>query len=508
MASCLGKNDSEVLLGLKRNVIVKDRFYRLKVYKSTFLGTDAVSCIQNHLGCDEDAAIKAGDRLLHAGYIAHCCGDHSLLNEKLFYVFLADDADQGSQGPPKPPPKPKAKLRVTAGLPKKAVKGVAGLPRGARRKVQSGNSSSQEIDPMDEVQALQVHLDKTALEQARQHRRLQMLAAIVVLHLVLSTLLTSFKGGLLSLGLSAARWWLGLFPAGGPDPTAYRPSPRSDGPADGGPEPQRAELPYLPPPPVETWRHRPLLLRFNPLVGHGASPKQPLPINADTVLPFETSLFKGHLHVLVRDCPGAPPSDYFAGKTRKIRFVVQGRFSHDHPMRTLLTGEEQQRPLANLPPRWVLSTIFGVVRKLSPGLKEDVQGDKPYCLSLLAATAQALRCDLPGQEPKFLADVEEQTHLLGAHFGTRAVPSVERKKFFSLPDNAGKYQFKSEYVYTFDFYQHMFLPTTFTLAVPIGGSFDLAKHLNGQPIHFMAKSEAGEYLWNLELWHERLLAAA
>ena len=69
------------------------------------------------------------------------------------------------------------------------------------------------------------------------------------------------------------------------------------------------------------------------------------------------------------------------------------------------------------------------------------------------------------------------------------------------------YAFRTGFTYTFDFYQHLFLPLDFKLVFPVAGAFDLVRHLNGQPIHFMAKTAAGEYLWNFELWHERLLEA-
>lgn len=41
-------------------------------------------------------------------------------------------------------------------------------------------------------------------------------------------------------------------------------------------------------------------------------------------------------------------------------------------------------------------------------------------------------------------------------------------------------------MYTFDFYQHLLKPLEFQLVFPLVGGFDLVRHLNGQPIHFMA----------------------
>ena len=84
----------------------------------------------------------------------------------------------------------------------------------------------------------------------------------------------------------------------------------------------------------------------------------------------------------------------------------------------------------------MVSTALGVVRKLSPGMREDVQGDRPYVLSFLAATAQALRCDASGEAPDVMQPVMERTVLLGDHFRSAAVTSRDRKKYFSRPESA------------------------------------------------------------------------
>jgi hypothetical protein len=38
---------------------------------------------------------------------------------------------------------------------------------------------------------------------------------------------------------------------------------------------------------------------------------------------------------------------------------------------------------------------------------------------------------------------------------------------------------------------------------------DLVRHLDGQPLQILARDDdSGTYLWNLEIWHERLAAMA
>ena len=71
-------------------------------------------------------------------------------------------------------------------------------------------------------------------------------------------------------------------------------------------------------------------------------------------------------------------------------------------------------------------------------------------------------------------------------------------------------------MYTFNNYQHYFGPADFCLDLMVvrydvcGFLGDRASGVPSQPLLMaMAKDiETGEYLWNLELWHEKLLPSS
>ena len=59
--------------------------------------------------------------------------------------------------------------------------------------------------------------------------------------------------------------------------------------------------------------------------------------------------------------------------------------------------------------------------------------------------------------------------------------------------------FEPDYVYTFHVAQHVVNISTYSLTLPLFGSYNLFGHLNGQPIRFMAvHKDTRGYYWNLE----------
>ncbi|CAM9382471.1 unnamed protein product, partial [Ectocarpus sp. 4 AP-2014] len=67
---------------------VRDRHHRLRVYRSCFLGEDAVSWLQSECGlCSVEEALWRGNKMVTAGLIYHCTYGHSLENSRLFYKF-------------------------------------------------------------------------------------------------------------------------------------------------------------------------------------------------------------------------------------------------------------------------------------------------------------------------------------------------------------------------------------------------------------------------------------
>jgi len=66
--------------------------------------------------------------------------------------------------------------------------------------------------------------------------------------------------------------------------------------------------------------------------------------------------------------------------------------------------------------------------------------------------------------------------------------------------------FETDSVYTFDFYQHILVPSDYSINMSVA-KVSLAKILDGQPLQCMARERGGRgrSLWNFQLWHEKLL---
>ncbi|CAM9921327.1 unnamed protein product, partial [Chrysoparadoxa australica] len=267
-------------------------------------------------------------------------------------------------------------------------------------------------------------------------------------------------------------------------------------------------------PDPSTWPDRPLFVRLSPRVPSqhrmdGEALYSPIPINKEGhTVAFETPLFKGRMQVRVDGMKNSSEA-YFSGKKRLMQCAVQGQFKKEMPFSDLYTGQSYQKPFQNIPAKWLIRSAFAVIRRLSPALKEDITaGDMPFMISPLAATAQALRAEELGEEldisdsPHGLA---EENRLLGGTFYDGNISSSVRKKHFSDLGNLKNYTFRTDLVYTFDFYQHLYNAVTFEIDLGFK-KVQLADYLGGQPAQIMAQSlSTGDFLWNFELWNERLL---
>jgi len=72
-------------------VKIKDRRYRLNVYPSCFVGSEAVSWLVECYGCTRDEAVALGKRLGDRGIIHHVADEHPFQDKYLFYRFYADE---------------------------------------------------------------------------------------------------------------------------------------------------------------------------------------------------------------------------------------------------------------------------------------------------------------------------------------------------------------------------------------------------------------------------------
>jgi len=286
--------------------------------------------------------------------------------------------------------------------------------------------------------------------------------------------------------------------------------------------------------------------------------------NSRGIESFSNNLFSGRCVIRVVNAPSldmgeceegyvyVDSEDYFKGKRRTMQVIMQGQFRHRTPFSEVLTGQAFDRPPA-LPPQWALNLGLSIVRSLNPSIQENLTQQDAcvggrYILSPLIATAQTVHIahgpsasDSPtsGERimpPRLLGacDVPEQTTLLGGMFASGQVPQGRRKKHFQRPENLSGHFFEPDLIYTFDFYQHLFLPSTCEFDLGFY-KLDVSRYLNRQPIESMAiwglpkqlqgntsqdhgnghtarrrrdsqhQQHEQQYFWRIQIWHEKLL---
>eukprot|EP00171_Calliarthron_tuberculosum_P013766 IDg13766t1 len=72
-------------------IVVKDRRYRLKIYRMCFVGSEAVTWISSHENCSREAATSIGQLLMDVSFLYHVCENHCFKDAYLFYRFREDD---------------------------------------------------------------------------------------------------------------------------------------------------------------------------------------------------------------------------------------------------------------------------------------------------------------------------------------------------------------------------------------------------------------------------------
>jgi len=170
-----------------------------------------------------------------------------------------------------------------------------------------------------------------------------------------------------------------------------------------------------------------------------------------------------------------------------------------------LTGQEFERKLKRLPPRWMVKAGTAMMRRIAPGIELDLYSERPTMLANLAATTRELRADKSGSEPSVASlKHEENSELLVGNIGDEITAHM-RKRCLSAPDAVSKLEYGTDMTYTFNFYQEML--DVETLSLDFGFTKLSIKHsLNGQPIQILAKTRDGRYLWSFQIWHEDLIS--
>lgn len=273
---------------------------------------------------------------------------------------------------------------------------------------------------------------------------------------------------------------------------------------------------YILPPPSE-WSHRPLYITSSKstAVSDGSTIQPSVPFH------FESELFVGTAIIRIAtveassedastDDTDSPPES----KQHRFQVAVQGRFKEPVNVGDVMTGQEFEKNLRNLPPWWMVEAGSAVIRSLSPSVELDLSSDRPRMLANLAGTAKELRADEAGTEPSVTSwEFEENSDALLENentFGTAEkdeaiVTAAMRKRHLANPEGAASRLFyDTDTVYTFNFYQEMLDLETFS--VDLGFTkLSIADSLHGQPIQVLAKTRDGRYLWSFQVWHEDLL---
>jgi hypothetical protein len=201
---------------------------------------------------------------------------------------------------------------------------------------------------------------------------------------------------------------------------------------------------------------------------------------------------------------------------------------------TLSPFDRLERPPGKLPPKWIVNGTLNVVRFFAPLLQTSIHGPRPYCLTPLGSTPQALivsddvghlDCSIEAsqEEPK-----DNASTLLG--HASSASSSLQRaryrKKHFDkmYSDNTTPgLMTDPQKVYTFEFLQHLLSFDDFSIELgSLVGSVPLPNILNGQPLQIMASHKhpipnaassddmtlPQNRLWSFDIWHEQLVADA
>ncbi|KAG2440245.1 hypothetical protein HXX76_004357 [Chlamydomonas incerta] len=254
-----------------------------------------------------------------------------------------------------------------------------------------------------------------------------------------------------------------------------------------------------------------------------------LPAN-DAARPIrvETELFSGEVLVFLRGL-ATTPDDMFCGRKRMSWVAMQGRFKTPLSLDSVVTGQEFGRPFRRLPAPWfVEKVLLSMARQVSPSMRVGPLS-APHMLMPLIAAAQLVNISEPGTQPHLMR-AHEDVRLMcpslavkaaagskaaagtaaaaaaagGAAAATRPASADARRRHYINPRNRAGLRYDTARVYTFHFYQQWVDLAAYRL--DFGYTYDLVRHLDGQPLQIMAKDvDSGKYLYSINVWNERLL---
>lgn len=254
----------------------------------------------------------------------------------------------------------------------------------------------------------------------------------------------------------------------------------------------------------------PVIVTANPMVTEQAingstEPSIELPINGGPMT-ISTSLFEGAVEVHLKGLPTSQ-GRVFDGKKRFFQIMCQGRFKRPVDADGLCMGQEFVKA-GGVPP-WVGEVVLTAAAKVfSSSTQVDIYAKLPYFMNPVLAACQLVNVAQPGEEPK-LTEATEDMRLfapqLADKHGAPLLPE-KRRKWCDAPKNLEGLKFSPDHIYTFHIWQHLIDFSTYKLSVGGFVNLDLSAVLNGQPLQLTCKdTHAGEYMFSMLVWHERLL---
>eukprot|EP00756_Hemistasia_phaeocysticola_P009562 Hpha_TRINITY_DN14916_c0_g1::TRINITY_DN14916_c0_g1_i7::g.143067::m.143067 len=277
-------------------------------------------------------------------------------------------------------------------------------------------------------------------------------------------------------------------------------------------------------PPLEEWPQHPLLWRFGRL-HPGPDKYRVLIMNTMEMIPFETDLFKGYVHVSARGhVPNSQgdfwvPGEMWHGRARRFVITFHGHFKKRIKMTELHCGMEWHRPLA--PPRGI-GAAAAVGSKFCPGLRLDVtHKTEPYLKNSLIGFLDTLHCWKPGDPEEERYTYEPGTRVKAVwERGSGGIPNFKNNKERMrglnkrLPGGGTPLDdlyWETDWEYSFDFYTHTLHLDKFEVHVPLGFTtwpLNFREYLGGNPFPICCHTTSGEYLFHFEWWHEAILKSA
>ena len=295
------KDVHAMALRMKAAIEIKDRLWRdLKVYRGSFLGTEAARWLERETG-DKNDGLRWGNSMIQLGFCHHVCFAHQFeAGTKTLYYVWDEEAlrDAGTR------------------------ESLTWLERQVTRLARENSKANTE-------------LNETLFRQALLEERVVLLERFV--GFVVASILVGLLSGSTSLGsalvvLGAIPLWgrskimAKLEDTGGEEEDFEGISEKavrrlteavtlrevSEGDED--PIRQREVVPRL-----SAWPHRPALL---------CDDKDGGPLSVGTPFEFESELFKGTMLVRLKGVQSDDPRKdrmYFNGRQRRFQAIVQGR---------------------------------------------------------------------------------------------------------------------------------------------------------------------------------------